>query len=135
MLFSCKENKINSTKKIDYVNIDDGGDVKDLNKFSEEINEIGDLYQPERMEQEEIKKENEKNDYQYTIKNSDLIDKDVENLKNHSKKIVSNYYKFLVKINHPFNYNKIIVKIIHRNGKTDIFEYSEKEMDEILTEK
>lgn len=63
----------------------------------------------EIMQQEEIEKSNGKNDYQYTLTNSDLLDKDTENLKEHSLKI-SNYYNFLTRINKPFIYDKIIVK-------------------------
>ena len=131
IFFSCKENKVNSIKKIDYVDVDGEGNAKNTQKISEEIEEIGNLYQPERMAQEEIKKSVGKSDYQYTLTNSELLDTDIKNLKNHSRKVVSNYYKFLNRINVPFNYDKIIVKIIHRNGKEDIFEYSEKEMLEI----
>ena len=131
-LVSCKENQIDSQKKIDYVDVDDKGNAKKAQTISDEIKEIGDLYQPEIMNQEELKKNNGKNNYQYTLTNSDLLDTDIENLKTHSRKIVSNYYKFLIRINVPFNYDKIIVKIIHRNGKMDIFKYSEKEIQEII---
>ena len=131
-LVSCKENQNDSKRKIDYVDVDDNGNAKKAQTISVEIKEIGDLYQPEIMKQEEIKKNNGKNNYQYTLTNSDLLDTDIENLKTHSRKIASNYYKFLIRINVPFNYDKIIVKIIHRNGKTDIFKYSEKEIQEII---
>lgn len=131
-LFSCKENKLNSTKKIDYVNVDEEEKADKVQKISNEIEEIGYLYQPERMEQEEIKKNNGKNNYQYTLTNSDLLDTDIENLETHSRKIVSNYYNFLIRINVPFNYDEIIVKIVHRNGKVNIFKYSEKEIQEII---
>lgn len=129
-LFSCKEN--DSIKKIDYVDVDGEGKAEKVQRISEEIEEIGYLYQPERMEQGEIKKSIGKNDYQYTLTKSDLLDTDLKNLKNHSNKIVSNYYKFLITINNPFNYDKIIVKIIHRNGKEDLFKYSETEIQEII---
>ena len=131
-LVSCKENQIDSQKKIDYVDVDDKGNAKKAQTISDEIKEIGDLYQPEIMKQEELKNNNGKNNYQYTLTNSDLLDTDIENLKTHSRKIVSNYYKFLIRINVPFNYDKIFVKIIHRNGKMDIFKYSEKEIQEII---
>lgn len=101
-------------------------------KINDEIQEIGNLYKPEMMQQEEIKNKAKKNNYRCTITNSDLLDADLQNIKIHSRKIVSIYYKFLIRINSPFNYNKIIVKIIHRNGKVDNFEYSEKEMQEII---
>jgi hypothetical protein len=125
-LVSCKENKINSSKKIDYVQI------TSKEKIVDEIQEIGNLFNPERMEQKEIEKDTGKNDYEYTLTNSDLLDKDLQNLKVHSRKIVGIYYKFLIRINKPFNYDKIIIKIIHRNGKIDIFKYSEKEIREII---
>lgn len=131
-LISCKENKIDCPKKIDYVDVDNSGNAKKTQKTSNETDEIGYLYQPERMETEEIKKNTGKNDYQYTLTNSDLLDNDLQNLKIHSRKIVSTYYKFLIRVNVPFDYDKIIVKIIHRNGKVNIFKYSEKEMQEII---
>lgn len=131
-LVACKETKIESQKKFDYVDVDNNGDAKKTQNITDEIQETGYLYQPEIMQQEEIEKSNGKNDYQYTLTNSDLLDKDTENLKEHSLKIVSNYYNFLTRINKPFIYDKIIVKIIHRNGKVDIFKYSEEEMREII---
>ena len=131
-IFSCNESKIKNTKKIDYVNVNDEGDADESKKISDETQEIGYLYQPEIMRQEEIKKTNGKNDYQYTLSNSDLLDNDLSNLKKHSKIIVTKYYKFLIRINIPFNYDKIIVKIIHRNGKVDTFEYSENDMQKII---
>jgi len=131
-MFSCKESKTENSKKIDYVDVDEKGNAEKAQKIPKEIEEIGNLYQPEKMEQEEIKKKSGKNDYQYTLTNSDLLDSDLKNLKDHSEKIVNNYYKFLIKINIPFNYEKIIVKIIHRNGRINIFKYSEKEIQEII---
>jgi len=131
-LISCKETKIENPKKFDYVDVDNNGDAKKTQNITDEIQEIGYLYQPEIMKQEEIEKSNGKNDYQYTLINSDLLDAETENLKKHSLKVVSNYYIFLTKINKPFIYDKIIVKIIHRNGKVDIFKYSEEEMREII---
>jgi hypothetical protein len=127
-LVSCKDTKIEIEKNIDYIDVDNNGDAKKKQNIMDEIQEIGYLYQPEIMKQEKIEKNNGKNDYKYTLINSDLLDKDSENLKKHSLKIVSNYYNFLSKINNPFIYDKIIVKIIHRNGKVDIFKYSEEKM-------
>ena len=98
-VISCKETKIVSPKKFDYVDVDNNGDAKKTQNITDEIQEIGYLYQPEIMQQEEIEKSSGKNDYQYTLTNSDLLDKDTENLKEHSLKIVSNYYNFLIKIN------------------------------------
>jgi hypothetical protein len=127
-LVSCKDTEIKIPKKNDYFDVDNNGDAKKKQNIMDEIQEIGYLYQPEIMKQEKIEKNNGKNDYKYTLINSDLLDKDSENLKKHSLKIVSNYYNFLTKINKPFIYDKIIVEIIHRNGKVDIFKYSEEEM-------
>ena len=131
-LVCCKENKIDSQKKFDYVDVDNNGNAKKTPKTPIETDEIGYLYQPERMETEEIKKNIGKNDYQYTLTNSDLLDSDLQNLKIHSRKIVTAYYKLLIRVNIPFNCDKIIVKIIHRNGKVDILKYSEKEIQEII---
>ena len=131
-LVSCKENKVDSPKKFDYVDVDDNGNAKKKQKITDEIKEIGNLYQPEIMQQKEIEKSNGKNDYEYILTNSDLLDKDTKNLKKHSLKIVSNYYSLLTRTKKTFNYDKITVKIIHRNGKVDIFNYSEKEIQEII---
>jgi hypothetical protein len=100
-------------------------------KPDDEIQEIGNLFRPEIMQQEKIKLKNGKNNYQYTLTNSDLLDKDLENIKNHSKKIAINYYNLLKRTNNSFSYNKIIVKVIHRNNKIDRFEYSEKDIKDI----
>lgn len=101
-------------------------------KVEDETREIGDLYRPEMIQTEEIKMKSGKNNYQCTVTNSDLLDTDLQNIKIHSRKIVSIYYKFLSRINSPLNYNKIIVKIAHRNGKIDNFEYSEEKMQKII---
>ena len=101
-------------------------------KVEDETREIGDLYRPEMIRTEEIKMKSGKNNYQCTVTNSDLLDTDLQNIKIHSRKIVGIYHKFLSRINSPFNYNKIIVKIEHRNGKIDNFEYSEEEMQKII---
>lgn len=124
-LFSCKENKIE---------VQERQNVKKVGppKIDYEIREIGKLYWPEMMQQEEIKNKNGKKNYRFTITNSDLLDQDLQNIQVHSRKIARNYYNSLIKINSPFIYNKIIVKIVHRNGKIDNFEYSEKEIQEII---
>lgn len=127
-LVSCKDTKIEIPKKIDYIDVDNNVDAKKTQNIMDEIQEIGYLYEPEIMKQEKIEKNNGKNDYKYTLINSDLLDKDTGNLKKHSLKIASNYYNILTKMNKPFIYDKIIVKIIHRNGKVEIFKYSEEEM-------
>jgi hypothetical protein len=101
-------------------------------KVDDETRDIGYIYKPEKVQTEEIKMKTGKNNYQCTVTNSDLLDTDLQNIKMHSGKIAGIYYKFLIRINSPFNYNKIIVKIKHRNGKIDSFEYSEKEMRKII---
>jgi len=127
-LVSCKKNKIEYSKQDILEKVKEGDTIPEI----PEIAEIGHWYQPEIMQQDEIEKDGGKNDYQYTLTNSDLLDTDLKNLKIHSIKIVRNYYKFLIRINVPFNYDKIIVKIVHRNGNEDIFKYSEKEMQNII---
>jgi len=101
-------------------------------KVDDETRDIGYIHKPEKIQTEEIKMKTGKNNYQCTVTNSDLLDTDLQNIKMHSGKIAGIYYKFLIIINSPFNYNKIIVKIEHRNGKIDSFEYSEKEMRKII---
>jgi hypothetical protein len=131
-LLSCKQDKVTSPRKLGYVNVDDAGNADEKKVIPNEVEEIGTLYQPERMEQEEIKKKEGKNDYQFTLTNSDILDKDLKNIHRHARKIVRNYYQFLVKINVPFCYNRILVQINHRNGKKDLFSFSEKELQELL---
>ena len=130
ILVSCKETKIESLKKQN--EIKDTIENVQSKQIDPETQEVGNLYRPEMMQQEQIENKNGKNNYQYTLTKSDLLDMDLKNLKNHADKIVIIYYRFLIRINKPFEYDKIIVKIIHRNGKTDIFEYSEKDMKQIL---
>lgn len=120
-LFSCKENKIEIHEKKDSKKII-------IQKLDEEIQEIGSFYRPEMMQQEKIKTDTGKNNFQYTLTNSDLLDEDLQNIQMHSRKIAGLYYNLLKRTNSPFNYNRIIVKIVHRNGKIDSFEYSEKEL-------
>lgn len=121
--FSCKENIVNAQeKKLEKIEI--------KQKMEDEIQEIGNLYQPEKMvvKQNKIRPDNKKEDYQITLTNSDILDKDLENIETHVAKIVSIYYKNLVRNIIPFNYNKIIVEIEHRNGKKDSFKYTEKDL-------
>ncbi|AWK06603.1 hypothetical protein HYN56_21165 [Flavobacterium crocinum] len=101
-------------------------------KLDKEIQAIANLYRPEMMKQEKIEIKNGKSNYQYTLFNSDLLDNDLKNTKNYSRTIAGIYYSFLKRINSPFSYNKIIIKIVHRNGAIDNFEYSEKDMTEIV---
>ena len=127
-LFSCKGNKIENSEKNSSEKVTEG-------EIIPEIQEIGNIFRPEMMEQEEIKIVSGKNNYQYTITNSDLLDTDIKNTEKYAKQIVNIYYKFLIRINKPFNYDKIIAKIIHRNGKIEVFKYSETEIIEILSQK
>jgi hypothetical protein len=129
--YTERMNKIIDSFKIEETN---HSHLNGSEKTDDEIQEIGHLYKPEKMQHEKIETKTGKNDYRYTLTSSDLLDTDLQNIKIHSRKIVSIYYKFLIRINSPFNYNKIIIKIIHRNGKIDIFEYSEKEMKGIIKE-
>lgn len=129
--YTGRMNKIIDSFKVEETN---HSHLNSSEKIDDETQEIGSLYRPEIMQQEEIKMKNGKKNYRYTLTNSDLLDTDLKNIKIHSKKIANIYHKFLIRINSPFHYNKIIIKIIHRNGKIDIFEYSEKEMKGIIKE-
>lgn len=120
-IISCKENRIDNQVKRDK-------SISNKETVDNEIRKLTDLFMPEKMETEEIKTEFNKKNYQITFTNSDLLDKDLKNIKLNSDKIASIYNMFLMRINNPLNYDKIIVKIIHRNGKINVFEYSEKEM-------
>lgn len=121
-IFSCKMNIINAQEKT-------SEKTEIYETVNDETKEIGILYQPEKIETNEIKSRNKvkKNDYEITITNSDLLDTDSENIKTHTRKIADIYYSFLIRINIPFVYNNIIVKIIHRNGKIENFKYQEKD--------
>ena len=125
-LYSCKEKKV--VNKIENDDLENAH----IGPIIPEIQVVADLFKPERMEQDEIENKTGKNNYKYTITNSDLLDTDLKNTKIYAEQIVDNYYNFLIRINKPFNYDKIIVEIRHRNGKIDIFKYSEIEMKEIL---
>lgn len=121
-IVSCKESSKNAQeKKID--------EKKIKEKNEDEIQKIGNLYQPEKMEVKlnKISTDNKKEDYQITLTNSDLLDSISENTEEHAKKIVNLYYKNLTKNIVPFNYNKITVNIEHRNGEKVSFKYSEKD--------
>ena len=117
-LISCKENKANGQEKENY--------KIDLN---EGIQEIGNLYQPEKMsiKQNKIRTDNKKENYQITLTNSDLLDSITENTEKHAKNIVNLYFKNLVRNIVPLNFNKITVNIEHRNGKKESFKFTEKD--------
>jgi hypothetical protein len=78
-------------------------------KVDDETRDIGYIYKPEKIQTEEIKMKIGKNNYQCTVTNSDLLDTDLQNIKMHSGKIAGIYYKFLIRINSPFNYNKFTI--------------------------
>lgn len=121
-IVSCRENTINAQEK-------KSENIETIVKMDDEIREIGNLYQPERMiaKQGKVRTDNKKEDYQITLTNSDLLDRISENKDEHVKKIATLYYKNLTKNIVPFNYNKITVNIEHRNGKKNSFKYSEKD--------
>ena len=118
---SCKDNKIFSPeKKVQK-------EVKKENINSYEVQQIGRLYQPANIiiKVNNIGGNTEKEDYQITLTNSNLLDSKLEDLQMHSKKIAALYNTFLTKTLKPFNVQKIIVKIEHRNGKNNSFEFTE----------
>ena len=124
-LFSCKTEKTENKERKESEKVTEG-------KIIPEVQEIGNIFRPEMMKQEEIENKVGKNNYQFTITNSDLIDNDLKNTDKYAEQIVEKYYAFLIRINKPFNYDKIIVKIEHRNKKIENYEYSENEMLKIL---
>ncbi len=119
LIISCKKSQTNSQEKKNETIVN----KKDNNS---EIEEIAKLYKPEKINTtiSGVESDVKKNDYTITLTNSNLLDADLKNAETHAKKIVTIYYKFLVRINTMLNYNKIIVKIIHRNGKIESFKYS-----------
>ncbi len=68
----------------------------------------------------------EKEIYQIILTDSELLDADQKNIEKHAEKIATIYYEHLSKTLKPFNFEKIIVIINHRDKKIDKFEYSEK---------
>jgi hypothetical protein len=121
-VISCKENTIKAQEK-------KSENIDTIQKKDDEIREIGNLYQPERMiaKQAKVRTDSKKENYQITIFNSDLLDNKTEDIENHAKKIANLFYKNLLRNIIPFNFNKIIVKIEHRNGKIKSFKYTEKD--------
>lgn len=121
-IISCKENVVNAQEK-------KSENIETIEKMDVEIQEIGNLYKPEKFvaKQGKIRTDNKKENYQITLFNSDLLDDEKENIKNHAKKIANLYYKNLVHNIIPFNFNKIIVEIEHRNGKKESYKYTEKD--------
>ena len=121
-IFSCNENKVIAQEnKIDELNIDEN--------LIEGIQEIENLYQPEKMsiKQNKFRTDNKKENYEIILTNSDYLDSISQNLELDAKKIANLYFKNLVRNIVPLNFKKITVKIEHRNGKKDIFKYSERD--------
>jgi hypothetical protein len=124
--FSCKDNVINAQEQKS-----EKQEVKV--KMDDEIQQIGNIYQPEKMviKQNKIRTDNKKENYQITLTNSNLLDSDKENVENHAEKIVKMYYRNLSRNIVDLNSDKIIVEIEHRNGKKESFKYSEIEIQKL----
>ena len=125
-MFSCKENVVTAQEKKSEVKTSE-------EKMDYEIQQIGNIYKPERMQVKDvkIKTDNEKENYQITLINSDLLDSDKENVKIHAEKIAKMYYENLSRKIVDLNSNKIIVEIEHRNGKKENFKFSEIEIQKL----
>ncbi len=120
LTYSCKEKNVdNKEKKVNKLANEKKIDTE------EKIQLIGKLYQPEKMvfKGNRIGTNVEKEDYQITLTNSK---------KKYADKIATIYCSYLGKTVKPFNFKKIIVKIEHRNGKTNSFEYSVEEFTKLL---
>jgi hypothetical protein len=91
-------------------------------------------YYPEemRIKLQPEEKINIKENYTVTLINSDVIDRDMKNLKEKSDDILKIYYDLLMKNNKTLNYNQIIVEIIHKNKKKHIFQYNKKNVAELI---
>lgn len=130
LAYSCQERS----------NMDSEQRIKDLPneekiKLNTQVQEIGNLYMPEKMifKEANVKKKSEKEDYQITLTNSDLLDTDLKNIEGHSQKIALFYYKFLVSNIIPLNLKKIIVRIEHKNLKVDQFEYLDENINKLTS--
>lgn len=131
-VYSCdKKNYSVPGKKVNNLN---GGEKINLNQ---QVQEIGNLYLPEEMtfKEKSIKSNSEKEDYQITLINSDLLDTDFDNIEKHAGKIASLYYKYLLSNIKPLSLKNIIVKIKHRNLKIDRFEYSKENVIKLSSSK
>jgi hypothetical protein len=131
--YSCKDENFDVQEK------NEGKEIKSVNK--DRVNDlaykIGDLYKPEGMsiKGNRVGTNNELENYQITLTNSDLLDSDIENVEKHAQKLAIIYYKFLFEKVKLFNFEKIIIKIEHRNTKTNSFEYSEENINQLLDSK
>ena len=122
LITSCTENKIND-KEIKK-------NVKNVTNDYDEDQKITKQYLPEEMQMKTSRTESEnEEDYQITLKNSNLLYAELENLQVHSQKIATLYYKKLARTIIPLNLKKIIVKIEHRNGKIDKFTFTEEDIN------
>lgn len=103
--------------------------------LNQQIQEIAKIYYPEQMnfKGNSILNNSEKEDYQITITNSELIDNNLDSTEEHANKIVSLYYIFLAKNVKSLNIKKITVNIEHKDMKISSFEYLEKDIILILT--
>jgi hypothetical protein len=123
--YSCKENKTN--QKQNKIN-----KTSDFPKINPNViaQQIDSMYHPEAMtiKGNRIGGNAEKENYQITIENSKLLDSNLIGNKKDAEKISTIYYKYLTKAIKPFNLEKIIIEIKHRNGKKDSFEFSENEI-------
>lgn len=122
LITSCTENKING-KKIKK-------NLENITNDYDEDQKITRQYLPEEMQMKTSKTESEnEEDYQITLKNSNLLDAELENLQLHSQKIATLYYKKLARTITTLNLKKIIVKIEHSNGKIDKFTFTEEDIN------
>lgn len=120
-VFSCKVEKEKT---------DDGQDLDDSY-----IQEIGNLYYPEKIDARPMKvgPRNEEKDYIIDITNSDSLKDNSINLIINSKNIAYLYKKHLIK-NQRIPKN-IIVNVKRTNGNNESFEFDEKELTKLETTK
>lgn len=121
---SCKENTTTAQDK-------KPEETVNSQKLDDEIQQIGNLYQPEKIvaKQNKIRTDNKNEDYKITLTNSDSLDTDIKNLQKHAEKIVRLYYKNLSRNIVPLNCNEILIEIEHRNGEKDSFKFTEKDIN------
>ncbi len=118
---SCMKNEVVAQEVIT-------NNVIDEQKLDDKIQEIGSLYKPEKMvlKENSVESNHEKEDYQITLTNSDLLDNSsTVELEKHALNIANSYYKYLKARINPLNVKKVIVKIEHRNKQADRLEYLE----------
>jgi hypothetical protein len=135
LVFSCKkDNTIGQEQEINESKIVNKEKAQNKAPNQEEVDdvvqEIAKLYNPKEIEIKgnRVGIHNERENYQVTLKNSNLLDSDILNIEKHAKKIALIYYDFLTQNVNPFNFKKIIIKIEHNNKKINSFEYTEKDI-------